>query len=134
MYILSHSSRQCFFNDERYLRYFKVYTQQNCELECLANFTLATCGCVKFSMPRDNDTEICGAAMIDCYDKAEDKLLAREFTEGLESSDENFRGQTSCNCLPACTSITYEAELSQADFDWVNLFHAFNNPIDEFPG
>lgn len=32
--------RQCYFNDERYLKFFKVYTQSNCELECLANFTL----------------------------------------------------------------------------------------------
>lgn len=35
--------RQCFFNDERFLKFFKVYTQSNCELECLANFTLGTC-------------------------------------------------------------------------------------------
>lgn len=35
--------RQCFFNDERFLRFFKVYTQSNCELECLANFTLRKC-------------------------------------------------------------------------------------------
>lgn len=32
--------RQCYFNDERNLQFFKVYTQSNCELECLANFTL----------------------------------------------------------------------------------------------
>lgn len=32
--------RQCYFNNERYLKFFKVYTQANCELECLANFTL----------------------------------------------------------------------------------------------
>jgi hypothetical protein len=32
--------RQCYFNDERQLKFFKVYTQSNCELECLANFTL----------------------------------------------------------------------------------------------
>jgi amiloride-sensitive sodium channel len=44
--------RQCYFNSERSLAYFKVYTQRNCELECLANFTLTHCGCVKFSMPR----------------------------------------------------------------------------------
>lgn len=43
--------RQCYFNSERELRFFRVYTQRNCELECLANFTLKLCGCVKFSMP-----------------------------------------------------------------------------------
>lgn len=44
--------RQCFFNSERRLQFFKIYTKNNCEIECLANFTLAKCGCVKFSMPR----------------------------------------------------------------------------------
>lgn len=33
--------RQCYFNDERNLKFFKIYTQSNCELECLANFTLS---------------------------------------------------------------------------------------------
>lgn len=46
--------RQCFFNSERELRFFKVYTQRNCELECLANFTKTECGCVKFSMPSNS--------------------------------------------------------------------------------
>lgn len=35
--------RQCYFNNERHLKFFKVYTQSNCELECLANFTLGMC-------------------------------------------------------------------------------------------
>lgn len=43
--------RQCYFNDERKLRFFRVYTQRHCEIECLANFTKSRCGCVKFSMP-----------------------------------------------------------------------------------
>lgn len=45
------SQRQCFFNSNRQLRFFKIYTQNNCEAECLANFTKLECGCVKFSMP-----------------------------------------------------------------------------------
>lgn len=45
--------RQCYFQKERHLRYFNIYSQTNCELECLANFTLSKCGCVKFSMPRE---------------------------------------------------------------------------------
>lgn len=45
------SQRQCYFEKERYLKFFKVYTQRNCELECLTDHTLRNCGCVKFSMP-----------------------------------------------------------------------------------
>lgn len=45
------NQRQCFFTAERQLRFFKLYSHQNCELECLANYTLHECGCVQFSMP-----------------------------------------------------------------------------------
>lgn len=45
------SLKQCFSTSERQLRFFKVYTQRNCELECLSNFTKSECGCVKFSYP-----------------------------------------------------------------------------------
>lgn len=43
--------RQCFFNSERQLNFFKLYSEDNCEIECLANYTLLMCDCVKFSSP-----------------------------------------------------------------------------------
>lgn len=45
------NERQCYFNTERKLRFFNIYSQNNCQSECLANFTDNVCGCVKFSMP-----------------------------------------------------------------------------------
>lgn len=45
------SQRQCFFNSERQLQFFKFYAQHNCEAECLSNYTKIKCGCVKFSLP-----------------------------------------------------------------------------------
>jgi acid-sensing ion channel, other len=45
--------RQCFFSDERYLRFFKYYTQNNCEVECVANLTIRNCGCQRFYMPSE---------------------------------------------------------------------------------
>lgn len=47
----STDKRQCIFNSENPLNFFKFYTQSNCVAECLANYTLQYCGCVKFSMP-----------------------------------------------------------------------------------
>lgn len=43
--------RQCVYDSERKLRYFKTYTQNHCDMECAANFTYWRCGCVKFSLP-----------------------------------------------------------------------------------
>jgi acid-sensing ion channel, other len=45
------SKRQCYFGNERYLRFFKNYTQNNCEEECVANLTLSKCDCLRFHMP-----------------------------------------------------------------------------------
>ncbi|TMW52550.1 hypothetical protein DOY81_002375 [Sarcophaga bullata] len=109
--------RQCYFQHERDLRYFQIYTQNNCELECLSNFTMNRCGCVKFSMPRSAEIPVCGSRSLNCMNIAEDELSIREFNQSIETSKENYRGPTSCNCLPACTSIAYEAEISQADYD-----------------
>lgn len=44
--------RHCFYDSERKLKFFQVYTKSNCEHECLANFTFSLCGCVKYSMMR----------------------------------------------------------------------------------
>lgn len=54
----SSEQRQCFFGSERWLKFFNVYTQSSCELECLANYTLKECGCVKFSMPSNSSHRI----------------------------------------------------------------------------
>ena len=48
--------RQCYFPEERHLAFYQSYTQQNCEVECLTNYTQNKCGCVGYHMPRkDND-------------------------------------------------------------------------------
>lgn len=43
--------RQCFYQSERQLRFFKTYTEQNCKSECVANFMKRQCGCVHLYMP-----------------------------------------------------------------------------------
>lgn len=32
--------RKCYFKGEKVLKFFNTYTKGNCEVECLANFTL----------------------------------------------------------------------------------------------
>ncbi|XP_050513261.1 pickpocket protein 28 isoform X2 [Diabrotica virgifera virgifera] len=70
--------RQCFFSDERNLEYFVTYTQENCFLECLTNYTLNKCGCVNFFMPRENTTSICGNSNKKCLDDAENEIKVVE--------------------------------------------------------
>lgn len=110
--------RQCYFNSERKLRFFQIYTQRNCELECMANVTKAKCGCAMFYMPReyifedisgfciffflswfffvwfyfftgDNQTKVCGIARKRCMMR-------------IPAINRN------CNCLPECTSLSFK--------------------------
>lgn len=128
--------RKCFYQSERRLHFFKMYTQDNCEKECLANLTKTMCGCVKFSMPSkyakytkfncnfistficvcfigDNATKICGAAKIKCYLNIQNILLYEDQSENIDNK--SFHDK--CNCWPACTSIKYDADISQYKLD-----------------
>ncbi|XP_055306473.1 pickpocket protein 28-like [Sitodiplosis mosellana] len=99
-------TRQCYFNSERKLRFFKQYTQQNCEAECLSNFTKIECGCIRFSMPRSvkEDTKICGPAKMRCLNQADNKMFQSGYFDA-------------CNCLPSCITISYDVDASQAEYD-----------------
>uniref|UniRef100_A0A1A9WD09 Pickpocket protein 28 n=1 Tax=Glossina brevipalpis TaxID=37001 RepID=A0A1A9WD09_9MUSC len=118
------------------LKHYEPNNQNNCELECLANFTLSKCGCVKYSMPRRYAAPVCGPKKISCLYDAEDKLALEEFNQGVSATDSSYRAPTTCNCLPACTSIAYEAEISQADYDYKSLtgLKGTSNPKDELYG
>lgn len=77
-----------------------------------------------------NSTPICGASNIFCYHKAEDHLLNNNIRDHLSGSvSENSSG---CNCLPVCTSIKYETEVSHSDFDFKSLFEAYDTPLDDY--
>lgn len=106
--------RKCFFDGERTLQFFRVYNQNNCEIECLANYTLTMCGCSKFFMPRLNDTEICETVIWNsfCNRAARDKFIKENLYKFPETSNEEYNQTTQCNCLPACTSLKYLTELS----------------------
>ncbi|XP_055840690.1 pickpocket protein 28-like [Episyrphus balteatus] len=84
-------------------RYFKVYTQANCESEWLANMTLSECGCVKFSMPRNSSHPICGYHKLPCVDYV--MYTSKEWTINYDKYLNAY------NCLPTCISIEYKAEL-----------------------
>ncbi|KAL1375829.1 hypothetical protein pipiens_017257 [Culex pipiens pipiens] len=106
-----YTSRQCYFSGEKYLRYFKVYNQNNCLAECVANRTAEICGCVHLAMVRGPDTRICNAHEIACY---------RAVYADTYSSQARFDGQwqDACGCLPTCKTVRYDVEISQLPFNY----------------
>jgi amiloride-sensitive sodium channel len=68
--------RKCYFSHERPLKFFKIYTERNCQTECLANYTLSECHCAPYYMPREKSTRICGLNEFYCLEDAESEIFS----------------------------------------------------------
>jgi len=95
------SHRNCYLDNERKLKFFKIYTQRNCEIECLSEKLLKSCGCVPFDVIRDNKTKVCELFDYICVEYAKTEIST------------NKEQQNDCNCLQPCNYITYSYELIQ---------------------
>lgn len=98
--IESHSieERKCIAKNEHSLRFFKTYTQRNCQLDILATESYKQCGCVLFWMPRTNDSKMCSfSSEFECVKR-------------VESS--NYQVDLTGKCLPPCNLVSYEADVS----------------------
>lgn len=65
----------------------------------------------------DENTKICGTAKIKCYMQAQESLFEEDIVDGLSDQEaKSFRNE--CNCLPSCTTVTYDAHVDRAKFYW----------------
>jgi amiloride-sensitive sodium channel len=110
--LLGYSSekRQCYLPGEYHLKFFKIYTKQNCEIECLTNFTLQTCGCVSLNMPRGKDSKVCGFADLQCVEIARHSLFIAKMSAKYKDHD-------MCTCLNPCFHVTYQADIVKSRID-----------------
>lgn len=118
--------RKCYLTDERPLQFFKLYSKTACNLECFANYTLKTCGCVKFSMPRKNSSRICDHTQINCTMNAKRNMM---LSYNMEKP-----GELECGCLPSCTEINYNLGSFQTEFDYKKLFESYSYDVSDMPG
>ncbi|CAG9810956.1 unnamed protein product [Chironomus riparius] len=97
-------TRGCYFDGEKHLRFFKSYTEANCEYECLINLTYKICGCVKFWMVRTDKMTVC-KVLRGC---TEDVVV--NFPRSYYKDPENKKRYPHypCGCLPSCTKIKYK--------------------------
>ncbi|XP_025196558.1 pickpocket protein 28-like [Melanaphis sacchari] len=94
--------RHCYYQHERILKFFKIYTVNNCEIECRANNSLKMCGCVAFYHPRYVNTPICGSESYKC--------MLQYSNNGYSIFDNNvFNINTTnhCNCLDVCSELRF---------------------------
>lgn len=109
--------RQCLFDKESKLNLFKNYTISNCQVECLANYTRSNCSCIHYSMPRIGNDIICNSTQSRyCFEDARKSLVKENMAKSLETRNGySDRGHVACGCLPPCTSLYYDGEVSYDD-------------------
>jgi acid-sensing ion channel, other len=102
--------RGCYFEGEKQLKYFKIYTRRNCELECLAEnlFHSPFLNCTPYYMPRSDSIEYC------------DNRFAY-WVQFQTFMDRNFdKSSSKCACLDACDFIKYKTEVTAHPILWEN--------------
>ena len=113
--------RQCYFKGDRELKFFQHYTQENCELECLSNYTIEKCQCAHYAAPRElsylfyesawfqiqlfageNGFPICGQMTVqECFD---------------EKGPFKFERTRDCKCFPSCVATKFKMEVERDDY------------------
>jgi acid-sensing ion channel, other len=111
--------RGCFFQGEKELKYFKIYTRRNCELECYAAILLEEVDCIPFHMVRNETVVVC-----DHRDE-----------EDVQYEDYYTRRQLhECGCLDECDSVSYSFQVnvhSMADFNESLIKRGFSQELFE---
>jgi acid-sensing ion channel, other len=98
--------RGCYFEGEKKLKFFKVYTRRNCETECKIDllYIEPQLNCTPYFMVRSDSMNYCD------YQK--------EYWLGFESFNANNRAfgrKSKCECLDECDSVKYKFEIYAND-------------------
>ena len=118
--------RQCYFEGEKKLKFFKIYTESNCKLECVSNYTINTCGCSKLGYPHDNITKVCDFTDYFCSKGSESQwIIDTQWNVNAEVDE------TDCNCLPSCNSIDYEADVSYGEYYYNEFLETVGSKFDD---
>lgn len=86
--------RNCFFDGEKELNFFKIYSKFNCEMECLAKYMMGICNCTSFYHVRDETAPICQLKDLFCLLDKASKTSLRD-----------------CRCLERCNLVNYSFEV-----------------------
>ncbi|XP_050514292.1 pickpocket protein 28-like isoform X1 [Diabrotica virgifera virgifera] len=113
--------RECYMQGEKDLKFFSNYSQNNCQLECISNYTKLRCGCVAFYMPRETNTPICGNGNRNCMKQVRNSLDWRKLHLSITSAGNNYN---ECGCLPMCTMLDYETEITEIEYDRFKEYEA----------
>lgn len=81
-------------------------------------------------MPKNLDTKMCNAAEFFCWSDAETGFFNRKFKDGFQLTSKQKENST-CDCLPSCTTIDYEETVTQSDFNSFLLKEIFDKEANQ---
>uniref|UniRef100_A0A336MK79 CSON000426 protein n=1 Tax=Culicoides sonorensis TaxID=179676 RepID=A0A336MK79_CULSO len=94
---LSPEKRKCCFKDECPLEFFKIYTKNNCLLECYMKRMFRPCNCSTFDLPRKKGQNICTTQNI------------TNCGLSLEIRASNYKCD---NCLDDCDQLEFNVKIN----------------------
>ena len=99
------SKRNCYYENEKELDFFPVYSEPNCALECAWKHARETCGCVPWFLKTTvfGTRPMCEAYGNMCFRKIVNARYGKNF------------GDVTCmeECLPDCNEYSYSATVAQ---------------------
>jgi hypothetical protein len=104
--------RGCFFENEKKLKYFKIYTTEYCGIECLRPLVDEVVECNEINMVYDKGPK----KKPFCTTSGIESSYAKRHFESLG----NFSFDTNCSCLPPCNSINYHIKYFPINDDGIN--------------
>ncbi|RZF32442.1 hypothetical protein LSTR_LSTR001906 [Laodelphax striatellus] len=113
----SPQKRGCYYNHERKLKMFSLYTYNNCETECIVNITINRCKCATNFLPHFGSQRSCGV-----FTKADMECVKRIYYSGSANISDDIRTQySSCNCLPSCVELKYNFKVTDMPWNFSSL-------------
>ena len=97
------------------MKFFKIYSQRNCEIECFTKYTIDICNCTTLFQPYNPTKNINHCKNQNPNDP---DLCYKNLKSNLTISD-NFSIERNCSCLPTCDSVNYRLKYS-TEFDGSN--------------
>uniref|UniRef100_A0AAG5DKB3 Uncharacterized protein n=1 Tax=Anopheles atroparvus TaxID=41427 RepID=A0AAG5DKB3_ANOAO len=113
------STTGCISQVQNQLKYFTIYTQANCEMECHVNYFLQKRGCVLDHMPRTHEMIPCNGTFAYRATDVIDKNAIAQLRVASIPRSQFFRWK--CNCLPACVEFRYRAEVSRFNLEFPSV-------------
>ncbi|KAF5299963.1 hypothetical protein FQA39_LY11336 [Lamprigera yunnana] len=113
----NYSSRWCYFNEERYLKFFRSYTLDNCLTECNVNYTIKRCNCIPYYIVDNSSAPMCHQT---------DEKCINDVLEFIANNEKPFGDRSECNCLPNCNEYNFDERMSYSRLTIPRIFNTFN--------